>query len=133
MSIDGNHCTAGFLFFSNRSLMETLRVNTLTECLRCFCSLENLRENIFFSLYNIVAIIAKQSNPIWTCCNLFWLRFSTLWPSSYEVKTFPIYVRVETFVRKKFLKFDNVFSSQKFILNFQMNLIKSKNFLYLSV
>ena len=49
------------------------------------------------------------------------------------MKAFRIYVRVDNFVSKKFHKFANVFSSRKFILNFQINILKGMKALYLSV
>ena len=54
------------------------------------------------------------------------------WPCLYEVKAFSVYVRKVSFVSRKFQKFENPFSSRKFILNLQIKPFKMK-ILYLSV
>ena len=53
------------------------------------------------------------------------MPFCALWPCSSELKVFHIYVGADTFVRRQFPKFTNVFSSRKFVMNFQMDLLKS--------
>ena len=79
----------------------------------------------FFSFCNLVTIIANQFIYFATLVVTHCFKYAFLCSlSSYELKTFPIYIRVETFVRGQFHKFAKVFSSQKFILNFQMDLLK---------
>ena len=53
-----------------------------------------------FSFCNLVTIIAKQFIYFATLVVTHWFKYAFLcFLSSYEVKTFPIYIRVETFVR----------------------------------
>ena len=79
----------------------------------------------FFSFCNLVTIIAKQFIYFATLVVTHCFKYAFLCSlSSYELKTFPIYIRVETFVRGQFHKFAKVFSSRKFILNFQTDYLK---------
>lgn len=75
------------------------------------------RITFFLVFYNLITVIVKQFNIFCeTCLELLVLimLFYPLWLCLYEVKPFSINVRAEAFVRR----FENIFSSRKFTLNF---------------
>ena len=75
-------------------------------------TLENLWNflwNIMKQIFLILLIIQDMNIEIFVCnqnCwnSLFWLYFSAFLPYAFEVNTFPIYFREETFIRRKFHK-----------------------------
>lgn len=62
-----------------------------------------IRKN-FLHYYNLDTNMAKQPRIICCCDPLFELCLSALWANSYEVNAFHVYVRVKTFVRRRFHK-----------------------------